>query len=431
MVRPSLNPALRDRLFKRAAGACEYCRRRLRDCIWEIEHVLPRHLGGTDEETNLAVACPRCNRNKADQTMATDPLTWSDAPLFNPRTQKWTEHFVDRGAYSVGISATGRATAAVLFRSTEQYAPPDLDWWPIRGIRNEALYSYLNQQRFRRLTNRFARLESALTESRGYSFPDNTDLRLASFARHLLMLESLFTRSTVSDVTYGLELSAASFQDVPLGQSGIQELHTIRSTLLQQQATILALEGRFDEAQSAQAQAAESYQIAVGQQRPAFQQCLRQANLLRKFVPTGDDPFDADDLKLALEEVECGDLRALVYLAESQLYAPKKTRLLGRLICSVEEVLAGSGYGQDFDYARSIVLRRRWWALRLLSGDLPDLNLLQKDLRFWNKIKMYNEIRELALALSRLQSICAASDARDAWECVRASPAVRKLVSRR
>lgn len=43
-----------------------------------------------------------------------DPRTGQAAPLFHPRRDRWTEHFVFEGARIEGISATGRATVQVL-----------------------------------------------------------------------------------------------------------------------------------------------------------------------------------------------------------------------------------------------------------------------------------------------------------------------------
>jgi hypothetical protein len=41
----------------------------------EIEHIIPLAKGGTDDETNLWLACPICNGHKSDKTEAADPET--------------------------------------------------------------------------------------------------------------------------------------------------------------------------------------------------------------------------------------------------------------------------------------------------------------------------------------------------------------------
>lgn len=52
-------------IVMRDGGACYICRQgRDNQDPWEIEHVKPRALGGTDELDNLALAHRSCNRAK-------------------------------------------------------------------------------------------------------------------------------------------------------------------------------------------------------------------------------------------------------------------------------------------------------------------------------------------------------------------------------
>lgn len=53
----------------------------------EIDHIIPQAEGGSDEEANLWLACPRCNGFKGSQTHAVDPDTQQLTRLFNPRQQ--------------------------------------------------------------------------------------------------------------------------------------------------------------------------------------------------------------------------------------------------------------------------------------------------------------------------------------------------------
>ena len=82
----------------------------------EIEHIIPVVKGGDSSELNLWLSCPLCNRFKADRTWARDPDTGTEVPLFNPRTQRWSEYFrwSDDGTRVIGLSPTGRATVALL-----------------------------------------------------------------------------------------------------------------------------------------------------------------------------------------------------------------------------------------------------------------------------------------------------------------------------
>ena len=62
---------------------------------------------------NLALACPSCNSHKWMFTEGTDPDSGRMIPLFNPRTQVWSEHFSWSQEHPFelqGQTATGRAT---------------------------------------------------------------------------------------------------------------------------------------------------------------------------------------------------------------------------------------------------------------------------------------------------------------------------------
>jgi hypothetical protein len=81
-----------------------------------IDHIIPKAAGGTDDETNLWLACPRCNIYKDIHTHAMDSALQELVRLFNPRTQRWDEHFVyDRDrATIIGKTPIGRATVETL-----------------------------------------------------------------------------------------------------------------------------------------------------------------------------------------------------------------------------------------------------------------------------------------------------------------------------
>ena len=79
-----------------------------------MEHVVPKQHGGGDELENLALACYRCNKYKGPNLSAIDPKTKKVVSLFNPRQQRWRDHFSRKGVLIVGRSATGRATVNLL-----------------------------------------------------------------------------------------------------------------------------------------------------------------------------------------------------------------------------------------------------------------------------------------------------------------------------
>ncbi len=112
MSEPSWS-AIKRAVYERARGSCEYCRTSQDNTgqIMEVEHIDP---DGGDVLDNLCLSCGNCNRSKASATLATDPQTGEQVPLFNPRTQRWTDHFewMDEGRRVSGITPTGRATVS-------------------------------------------------------------------------------------------------------------------------------------------------------------------------------------------------------------------------------------------------------------------------------------------------------------------------------
>ena len=101
----------------------------------EIEHIIPLAKGGTDDEMNLWLACPICNSHKSDKIAAIDPESGTTAPLFNPRTQVWSEHFAwtDDGLHIVGKTPVGRATVIALHLSDDLDAIVVRSYWVLAG----------------------------------------------------------------------------------------------------------------------------------------------------------------------------------------------------------------------------------------------------------------------------------------------------------
>jgi hypothetical protein len=101
----------------------------------EIEHIVPLAQGGSNEQSNLWLACPLCNAHKSDRTSAIDPETGLVTPLFDPRRQAWTEHFVwlDGGLRIAGLTPIGRATVDVLHLSSDPDALIVRSYWIAAG----------------------------------------------------------------------------------------------------------------------------------------------------------------------------------------------------------------------------------------------------------------------------------------------------------
>ena len=109
---------LRRRVSRQARYRCGYCRSS-EDAMglsMEIDHLIPQALGGPTVEQNLWLACSACNAFKGHRISARDPETDRVVRLFNPREQRWDEHFAwaDSGIRIVGKTAIGRATLTAL-----------------------------------------------------------------------------------------------------------------------------------------------------------------------------------------------------------------------------------------------------------------------------------------------------------------------------
>jgi hypothetical protein len=111
-----VDPSRRKYVWERAANCCEYCHLRQEHTpyhLFHVEHVIAKVHGGSDEVSNLALACDRCNFHKGTNLAGIDPETDKIIPLFNPRSQLWEEHF-EMGISVQGKTAIGRATVQVL-----------------------------------------------------------------------------------------------------------------------------------------------------------------------------------------------------------------------------------------------------------------------------------------------------------------------------
>jgi hypothetical protein len=80
--------------------------------LFTIDHILPQSLQGSDNLDNLALACRRCNERHYNFTTGIDPKTQEETPLFNPRKNQWSKHFIwsKDGLKIIGLTPIGRAT---------------------------------------------------------------------------------------------------------------------------------------------------------------------------------------------------------------------------------------------------------------------------------------------------------------------------------
>jgi hypothetical protein len=113
---------LRRQVIERAGGCCEYCllSQRNRPHSFHIEHIIAERHRGKTELKNLCLSCPRCNTLKGTDLASLDPKDDKLTLLYNPRTQRWSEHFRLNGILIEPLTPEGRVTVFLLNLNSPQ-----------------------------------------------------------------------------------------------------------------------------------------------------------------------------------------------------------------------------------------------------------------------------------------------------------------------
>ncbi|MBE9069264.1 HNH endonuclease [Leptolyngbya cf. ectocarpi LEGE 11479] len=116
MSRSYISSDLRQQVYKRAKGVCEYCQlpEMVALSVHQIDHIIAEKHGGATKLENLALSCVICNRNKGSDIASVDPSTGSIVPLYHPRKDRWPEHFRYQDAQLLGKTPEGIATVRLL-----------------------------------------------------------------------------------------------------------------------------------------------------------------------------------------------------------------------------------------------------------------------------------------------------------------------------
>ena len=119
------------KIAKRANHRWEYCKapKVVFNFPFEVEHIIPLSRQGTNDETNLALACRSCNLRKGDRISGIISSSSESVRFFHPRTDWWSEHFqvnVEFGKI-MGITPVGEVTVEYLdMNSSTQVAARQL-----------------------------------------------------------------------------------------------------------------------------------------------------------------------------------------------------------------------------------------------------------------------------------------------------------------
>jgi hypothetical protein len=131
-----ISESLKNQIAASDKGRCCYClTTEVNSGIsMTCDHIKPCSKDGETTFENLCLACRSCNEFKADSTEAIDPLNGETTRLFNPRMQRWSDHFSwsSDATRIEGLTTIGRATIVCL-RMNNQVIVVARRRWTISG----------------------------------------------------------------------------------------------------------------------------------------------------------------------------------------------------------------------------------------------------------------------------------------------------------
>lgn len=100
----------------RANRLCEFCLIHEDDTFLgcQVDHIIAEKHGGPTDPENLSYSCTFCNRAKGTDIGSIAPSTGEFTRFFNPRVDRWSDHFKLSGIVIKPISTVGEATVRIL-----------------------------------------------------------------------------------------------------------------------------------------------------------------------------------------------------------------------------------------------------------------------------------------------------------------------------
>lgn len=107
---------LRRMVETRADHLCEYCLIHEDDTVFgcQVDHIISEKHGGATDAENLSFACTCCNRSKGTDIGSIARSSGEYVRFFNPRSERWSDHFALKGSMIVPRTPTGESTARIL-----------------------------------------------------------------------------------------------------------------------------------------------------------------------------------------------------------------------------------------------------------------------------------------------------------------------------
>lgn len=114
----SIGVKIRYEILKRDRFTCSYCGAHPPDVLLEIDHVIPKAAGGSDDPDNLITACWDCNRGKGDRL-----LDEGGRPAVSAKTvEQMEERLSQAKAYVDLLNQLSHVADGMVARVTEEWA---------------------------------------------------------------------------------------------------------------------------------------------------------------------------------------------------------------------------------------------------------------------------------------------------------------------
>ena len=157
---------------RRAQNRCEYCHAPeiVFNMRFEVDHVLPRSHGGSNQLDNLALSCPVCNLFKSDFYPQLELDFAPEQRILHPLRDDIGRHYLlrENSGWLVPITETGRFHIAVL-----QLNRPELVAYRLRTREERAKAELLKQlTRERDLQNQIIEYLAAIVAEYEVTGPD-------------------------------------------------------------------------------------------------------------------------------------------------------------------------------------------------------------------------------------------------------------------
>lgn len=111
-----ISEKLKELVAKRAGHVCEYCLVHEDDLVFgcQIDHILSIKHGGETVHENLGYSSLVDNMNKGSDLGSVLPPNNKLIRFFNPRSDKWNEHFEHADGFIKPKTKIGEVTARIL-----------------------------------------------------------------------------------------------------------------------------------------------------------------------------------------------------------------------------------------------------------------------------------------------------------------------------